>query len=141
MRIAICAVVLSLAASLANAAGPELKTDDQKTLYAIGLALSSNLSTFNLSAADLDLIKAGLTDGALKKQPKVDLQAYGPKIQELHRTRLAAVTEQEKKAGKAYTDKAAKEPGVKKTDSGILYSTIKPGTGESPKATDRKSVV
>ena len=33
----------------AAAAGPELKTDEQKTFYAIGLAVSQNLAPFTLT--------------------------------------------------------------------------------------------
>jgi len=36
----------------------------------------------------------------------------------------------------AYLDKAAAEPGARKTASGLIYRELKPGTGASPKATD-----
>src|SRR6185369_3395749 len=83
------AVLWSLAGLLAIASGAraaesELKTEEQKTLYAIGLAVSQSLAAFSLSPAELELVKAGLTDGVLSKDKKaVDLQAYGPKIREL----------------------------------------------------------
>jgi FKBP-type peptidyl-prolyl cis-trans isomerase FkpA len=35
-----------------------------------------------------------------------------------------------------HLEKAAAEPGAKKTASGLIYRELKPGTGESPKATD-----
>jgi len=78
--------VLSLILSLAGLAcgmksqtgAVDLKTDDQKTLYALGLVMSDNLATFNLSETDLDLVKAGLTDGVLKRARQVDLAVYGP---------------------------------------------------------------
>src|SRR5918993_653485 len=63
-------VLLLLAAGGATAAPPELKTEDQKTLYALGVALSQNLTMFNLSEAELELVKAGLGDGALRKPAK-----------------------------------------------------------------------
>jgi hypothetical protein len=59
-----CAILLASATS-ARAAAPELKTDEQKTLYALGLAMSQSLSSFKLTDTELDLIKAGLTDGVL----------------------------------------------------------------------------
>lgn len=133
-------VAVLLAASSAMAATPEPKSEEQKTLYAIGLALSANLATFNLSPADLEMVKAGLNDGVLKKKPKVDLMTYGPKIHDLQTQRLAVLSEREKKAGKAYADKVAAEKGVSKTESGALYSTITPGKGESPKSTDTVKV-
>jgi FKBP-type peptidyl-prolyl cis-trans isomerase FkpA/FKBP-type peptidyl-prolyl cis-trans isomerase FklB len=86
------------------------------------------------------MVEAGLADGVLNRKRKVDLQAYLPKIQELQQTRLALAAEAEKKASKTYLDKAAKDKGVTKTASGMLYSTIKAGAGASPKAADTVTV-
>ncbi len=46
----------------------------------------------------------------------------------------------EKKAGQDFLEKAAKEKGATKTASGIVIQTIKEGTGEQPKATDKVKV-
>jgi FKBP-type peptidyl-prolyl cis-trans isomerase FkpA len=132
--------VLLATASVAGAAGPELKSDEQKTLYALGLVISQNLSSFNLSAAELDAVKAGLTDGVLGTERKVDLQTYGPKIQEFQKGRLTAAAAVEKRLGQAFIDKAAAEKGAQKTPSGMIVFTIKPGTGASPKPTDQVKV-
>ena len=118
----------------------DLATDEQKTLYALGVALSRNLGQFNLSDADLAIVLTGLTDGAGGKTPQVDMNTFGPKIQELAKARASAVAATEKKNGQAFLDKAAAEPGAKKTASGLVYSEIKPGTGDSPKATDKVKV-
>ncbi len=131
---------LLLTAPAARAASPELKTEDDKTLYALGLALSRNLATFNLSAAEVDLVKAGLSDGVLGKEKKVDLDTYGPKIQQLAQTRAAASAATEKKASQAFIEKAGAEKGATKTASGLIYSEVKPGTGEQPKDTDTVKV-
>jgi FKBP-type peptidyl-prolyl cis-trans isomerase FkpA/FKBP-type peptidyl-prolyl cis-trans isomerase FklB len=132
---------LLVVASGARAADPELKTEEQKTLYAIGLAVSQSLAVFSLSPAELELVKAGLTDGALNKDKKgVDLQAYGPKIQALQTARAGTVAAVEKKAGQAFLDKAAAENGATRTATGIVMTTIKAGTGPSPKATDKVKV-
>ncbi len=119
---------------------PQLGTDEQKTLYAVGLAVAGSLGVFALSAADLELVKAGMTDGVLNRQRQVDLQAYGPKIQELQRARASVVAAAEQKTGQAIVDKAAAEKGATKTASGLVIVPIKPGTGASPKATDRVKV-
>ena len=78
------AVVLCLTSSAACGAADTM-TDEQKTLYAIGLALSQSLGNFMLTEAELELVKAGLTDGVLKRKTKVELQEFGPKIQELQK--------------------------------------------------------
>lgn len=41
---------------------------------------------------------------------------------------------------KAFLEKAAKEPGAIKTESGLVYSELRPGTGPSPTATDTVTV-
>src|SRR2546425_13039062 len=55
------AFVLALAGA-AGAAGPELKTDEQKPLYALGLVIARNLTGFYLTNADLSVGEAGLDD-------------------------------------------------------------------------------
>jgi FKBP-type peptidyl-prolyl cis-trans isomerase FkpA len=139
------AVLWSLVMILAGApgvgaAGTELKSDDQKTMYAIGLAVSRSLSGFNLNEAELELVKAGLTDGILHKEPKVDLQTWSPKIQDLQKTRVSATAAAEKKTGQEFLDKAAAQKGATKTASGLIITTMKPGSGVSPKATDKVKV-
>jgi FKBP-type peptidyl-prolyl cis-trans isomerase FkpA len=134
------ALLLAVTVGAASAAPVKLDTDDQKTLYALGLALSQNLTVFNLTEAELEMVKAGLADGATGKPAKVDLQTYGPKIQQLHQARVGQVAAVEKKAGQAFADKAAREKGATKTSSGLVISTIKPGTGPSPKTTDNVTV-
>src|SRR2546422_7191851 len=84
--------VLALALTAAGplvAAGAEVKTEEQKTLYALGLALSQSLSTFALSDKELDLVKEGLTDGVLVREHKVGGQPYMPKIQEFQKRPMA----------------------------------------------------
>jgi FKBP-type peptidyl-prolyl cis-trans isomerase FkpA len=126
-------VLLLLAAVPAGAAGPEPKNDEEKTLYALGVWVARNLSSFELSDAELEFVKSGLADGVHHKDPNLDLAAWGPKIQALQTARA-------QKAGAAMLAKAAAEPGAQKTASGLVITTIKPGTGESPKPTDKVKV-
>jgi len=141
MHIALlCLSVFIIAASTTFGAPPEPMNDDQKTTYALGLAISQSLSAFNLSESELEFVKAGLTDGVLKRQRKVDVQAFLPKIKQLQQARATVVAEAEKKAAASFVAKAAAEPRTTKTESGILITTIKPGKGASPKATDTVKV-
>ncbi len=138
---AILALALAvLLAARARAAGPNLETDDEKTIYAIGLALSQNLAQFNLSPQEFELVKAGLADGALGKEKRVDLQTFGPKINQLAKTRAAGAAAAEKKSSEGFLAKAAAEKGAKKSASGLVYSETKAGNGDSPKATDTVKV-
>ena len=132
--------LLCLASPAAFAAAPDPATDDQKTLYALGLAMSQSLTIFTLTESELEFVKAGLTDGTLKRPPKVQLQAYGPKIQLLQQARAAVVADGEKKTGAVFQAKAAAEAGATKTASGLIIKPLKPGTGASPKVTDTVKV-
>ncbi len=136
-------VALALPACAGQAASQQAatpETEDQKTLYAVGLAIAQNLGQFNLSESDLAMVQAGISDSVLKREAKVNLQEYGPKIQALMQGRAAAVAAAEAKASEEFVAKQATEPGAQKSESGLVYFEIQPGTGESPKATDTVTV-
>lgn len=141
------ALSLALLASFAfvscaktRASGPELKTDDQKILYALGVVVSENLATFNLTETDLEIVKAGLSDGVLGREKKVDLAVYGPKLQTLAQSRASAGAASEKQTGAAFLVKAAAEKGAVRTPAGFVIQEIAPGTGAAPKATEKVKV-
>ena len=140
MRILASMVSLALLVSVGVAIAADPKTDDDKTLYALGIALSRNLAVFDLKPSELEFVQQGLADGVLDKDKKVDFDAYSGKIQNLAKARSAVAAEGEKKAAAEFLEKAAAEKGAKKTASGLIYSEIKPGTGDSPKASDRVKV-
>jgi len=127
--------LVMLAASSAYGGEPP-KTEEQKTLYAIGLVISRQLAVFNLTPEELEMVKQGITDAATGKTPAVDIAAYNDKVQVLARDRRKAQGEKQVPAGKAYLEKAAKEKGAVKTGSGMVYLPLAEGKGESPKATD-----
>jgi FKBP-type peptidyl-prolyl cis-trans isomerase FkpA/FKBP-type peptidyl-prolyl cis-trans isomerase FklB len=138
---AVCLLALSVA-GCSGSGTPEAKldNDEQKTLYAIGIALSQQLKQMGMTEEELRTVQAGLADGALKRPSRVEMQTYGPKIQEWAQARLMKAAEGEKTAGEEYVRKAAAEPGVTKTASGVLVKTLHPGTGATPKASDSVKV-
>ena len=115
-------------------AAVELETDEQKTLYAIGVALSQQLAAFGLTEDELVFINAGMSDGVLQQPHKVDMQTYGPRIRELAQQRMAGVIKQQAEESRALLEKAAGEPGAITTESGAIVIPIKEGTGPNPKA-------
>jgi FKBP-type peptidyl-prolyl cis-trans isomerase FkpA len=127
------------AASPSPATGA-LATEGDKAVYAIGLMLGRNLTPLNLTPAELDVVKKGLSAAATGAKPEVDLQTYGPKVDEWARARIAEGARGEKDKAKAFADKAAQEPGAVRTASGLVYRTLKAGNGTSPAATDRVKV-
>jgi len=134
------AVTLSLLIAVpAAAAGPELKTEDQKTVYAIGLNIAQSLAIFSLTPAEVDLVVGGLRDG-VAKSPKIDFAQYAPLVSKLAQQRSAAGAEIEKKDATGFLEKMAKEKGAEKSASGLVYIPVTAGTGATPKVTDKVKV-
>jgi len=127
-------------ADAASDASVEPTTDDDKAFYAFGLNLSQQLGNLRLSEHDLAMLKAGLTDGVLKKTPKIDAKQYQAKFQEIAKARMTAGAADEKKKGQEYVEKAAQEKGAQKTASGGVYIETQAGTGDQPAATDKVKV-
>jgi len=120
----------------AAAASPKLETEDQKTLYALGLLLGRNIKPFALKPEELAIVKAGLTDAVTDTKPQVEIETYGPKVNELAQKRAASGADDAKKKGQEFVDKVGKEKDATKTTSGIVIRTITPGSGASPTAAD-----
>lgn len=127
------------AATAKPPAPPPLTTDDEKAVYAVGLTMYRQLSQLDLSPAEMEIVKRALAD-AVANKPVVELSEWSPKIQPFALARGARVKEREKAASAVYLAKAAAEPGCVKSESGMLYKEVVPGTGESPKATDTVKV-
>ena len=126
-----CAQTSSPAAS-----APKLDTEDQKTFYALGLLLGRNIKVFALKPDELAIVKEGLTDAATDAKPQVEIETYGPKVNELAQKRAASGADDAKKKGQEFVDKVSKEKDATKTPSGIVIRTITAGAGASPAATD-----
>ena len=71
---AVSAVVL-LISSLSWAAASEPANDEQKTLYALGVAISQSLTPFTLNEAELEFVKSGIADGV--KFALIEAEEYG----------------------------------------------------------------
>ena len=136
IRLLALALALPLAASAAD-----LKTDDQKSLYAIGFVVGSrNLGPLNLKAEEMKIVEQGIADGATGKKASIDVDKQMESVNKFAQARSNATADKEKVAGRAYLEKAAKEAGVTKLPSGLIYKTLTPGTGASPAATDKVKV-
>ena len=92
-------------AGTAASAPPKLDTEDQKTLYALGLLLGTNIKPFALTPEELAIVRAGLSDAVTNAKPQVDLNTYGPKVNELAQKRAASGSDDAKKTGQEFSDK------------------------------------
>jgi FKBP-type peptidyl-prolyl cis-trans isomerase FkpA len=127
----LAAVLLALTGLQANA--QELKSEDDKTLYALGLSVGRSIKVFDLSPAEIEIVKKGMTDALSGAKPVVDLEQYGPKLQPLAKGR-------QERAGTKFLENAGKEKGAVKLPSGVVYKELKAGTGATPKASDTVKV-
>lgn len=142
---AILAAQVSLIAVLASsglsyAADTAPATEDEKVLYAIGLALGKNLVPFQLTEAELVQVQAGLAAVAKGDKPAVALEEYGPKIGEFAKARHDALAETTKAESTKFLAEQSKADGATVTASGIVINEITAGTGESPTATSKVKV-
>lgn len=135
----IAVALLVLLAAPAFAADDK-KAEDQKTLYAVGRVMARQLAVFDMSPDELDQVLKGVKDGIAGKTPDFDLESFKTKIQQLAMARRAAQGERLAAKSKEFVDKAASEKGAVKTASGLVYKSIKEGTGASPTATDKVKV-
>jgi FKBP-type peptidyl-prolyl cis-trans isomerase FkpA len=131
------AMLLSSCNSTPSGSGgaAKLDNDESKTIYALGLSIGHTIEQFNLTPAELEIVKQGMTDNMAKK-PAADIEVYGPKIDDLLKGRRAKLAESEKGKAKAYEDKMAAVAGAQRTPSGLIYKDITVGTGASPKDSD-----
>jgi FKBP-type peptidyl-prolyl cis-trans isomerase len=116
----------------------------QKTLYAVGLAVSNSLEVFGLSSAELETVIKGVRDGWAGK-PKFQLdQAMQSSVNDLARARGPKSAERaaarEKEQGPPYLARMSKEKGALKTESGAIVIPVKEGTGAAPAPTDKVKV-
>jgi FKBP-type peptidyl-prolyl cis-trans isomerase FkpA len=122
-------------APAASAAAPAVQTDQDKTLYALGLAIGQNVQDFKLTEAEIEIVALGLRDSVLGVEPKAELEVYGPRIQMLMQERMSASAGAEKQASDAWVAEQANLPGAQRSDSGVVVIPMTEGTGESPTAT------
>jgi FKBP-type peptidyl-prolyl cis-trans isomerase len=117
-----------------------LETEDDKTLYAMGVTMARNLDRLSLSQSEKEAVQAGFADGIYQREPRVDTARYGGKAQELFARRTAALAERESEAAEAFLAEAAAMEGAERSDSGLVMQVLSPGDGPSPGPTDRVRV-
>jgi FKBP-type peptidyl-prolyl cis-trans isomerase len=119
-------------------AGPT--TEDEKTIYALGVALAQSLTQFNLTEDELELVKSGLTDAASGKETGINLQEYQAKIRDLTTTRAAAIAQKTKQAAAGFLAEMTAKPNAQSFESGLVMIETTAGEGAMPAATDKVTV-
>jgi FKBP-type peptidyl-prolyl cis-trans isomerase FkpA len=119
-------------------------TEDEKAVLAFGAAVGQQVAQqvkpLNLSPAEMEVLKKALLASLAGEKPQYELQQYGALLQARAEKYAVAAAAGEKQKSAAFRDSAAAEAGAVKTASGLVFKTITPGSGATPKATDTVAV-
>lgn len=136
------------AAAAAPAVNSAFKNEDQQSAYALGASLGRYMDNSLKEQEKLGIkldkeqLISGVQDAFADKSKLSDqeieqtLQAFEARVKASAQAKMEKDAQENAAKGQAYRDKFAKEKGVKKTESGLLYQVEKPGTGDTPKDSD-----
>jgi FKBP-type peptidyl-prolyl cis-trans isomerase len=128
---------LLVAGAAGSASGQSIPvTDEEKTVYFLGVMISQSTTEFDLSTTERKLMLQGLQDAMAGTAKNLDPNVYGPKLQALASERREGAVQREREAAKQFLASAAKAPGARITESGLIITMTKEGSGNSPGATD-----
>jgi len=120
---------------------PALTSDEDKTLYALGAVLGHNIQPLVLEPRQVELVQRGFADAAAERKLEVELKDYQQgRIREFVQSRAQAAVALEKERSKPFLAAEAEAEGAEKTASGLVFRSLKPGSGANPKASDRVKV-
>ena len=129
-------------ASKVPAADSELKTDKDKTSYAIGMEMGKGVKAQGLDV-DAELLMRGLKDALGDKKSLMsddDLKQVMTKLQNDVRQKQQAAQQaasaENKAKGEAFLAENAKKEGVVSLPDGLQYKVMTTGTGKKPAETD-----
>jgi FKBP-type peptidyl-prolyl cis-trans isomerase FkpA len=111
-------------------------TEKQKAFYAVGLVLARQLEVFDLTPAELRMVKRGLNDATKGRKPKVDFAVYSKKSRELAMARRDAHGKKLAADLPVFMAHEAAREGAVKTASGLIFQSVREGEGSSPAPTD-----
>jgi FKBP-type peptidyl-prolyl cis-trans isomerase FklB len=156
--IAVCCILFAVSsASAAKDKKAELKTEKDKTSYAIGyntgVGLSRNIEAQSLDI-DLSMVLLGIQDAFAKADPQLpeadiravlqalqqDLDAKRKEAMAKQQEQMKALGEKNKAEGAKFLAENAKREGIKVLPSGLQYKVLAEGKGKTPAATDTVTV-
>ncbi|MDO8804156.1 MAG: FKBP-type peptidyl-prolyl cis-trans isomerase [Elusimicrobiota bacterium] len=114
-------------------------TEDQKTLYFLGQAVSSKIKQFEFTADETKYVIQGFSEALAGEKSKAD-ESYGLKLNAYLAKKQEAIVAKQKEASKPFLMKMALETGAQMLPSGVVYIPVKEGSGAAPKASDMVKV-
>ncbi|MDD2464398.1 MAG: FKBP-type peptidyl-prolyl cis-trans isomerase [Desulfobulbus sp.] len=124
----------------------ELKNDEQKLSYAMGLDLGEYFKGLE-EKFDLNVLQQGIVDGYTGNKPLLSpadaaaiQQAFAKRQQEKQVKKAVSMIQKNRKAAEEFLKANKAKEGVVETKSGLQYKVIKKGQGAKPLPTDTVKV-
>jgi FKBP-type peptidyl-prolyl cis-trans isomerase FklB len=124
----------------------ELKTQKEKTSYAVGMSMAASIKT-NAIDVDVDALVKGIRDSILggktlmtEEQARETMAVLQKDLQAKMQERAKVQAVKNKKEGEEFLAKNKVKEGVKTLPDGLQYKVITEGKGKSPSATDTVTV-
>ena len=115
-----------------------------KKSYAFGMSLAGNLLQNGVHGLNFNDFVAGLRDMLEGRDLALTMEEAGDALEQFYaemeaeqQERAADAGAAAKEEGEKFLAKAARDPEVRATKSGLMYKVIQEGTGRKPKATDQ----
>jgi len=135
-----------MAAPVLAAESTPLKSQKDKTSYALGINLGKSIKQQLPAEIAPELFIKGFKDALLGANPLLSeeemrtvVTAFQKEMTTKQKETMKIQGEKNKKEGEAFLAENKKKEGVKTLASGLQYKVIKEGTGKSPKSTDMVS--
>jgi len=123
-----------------------LDNHDDKQSYALGMVFGQQIAA-SLAQANAEInheiLLRALNDTITQQETLMsmeELQAFLQAEQQKQMEAAQALANESEKAGELFLVEYAKQDGVQKTETGILYQELEAGDGEMPLATDTVKV-
>ena len=110
-----------------------LRSEHEKTLYALGFKLGVELTGFSLSDEELAVVGRGLGDAARRRPPRVNERAYPSRLDALLVERRTVALAAERVRSEAFLAGARSWPGVEVLPGGTLFVSLREGQGRGAK--------
>lgn len=115
-----------------HAADPKIETDEEKTVYLIGVLMTKQLEMLSLSDKEMAIIAKALQDTHNGTEMQLDPEEFGPKLRIFQEERAKLRFDLEQKESATYIAERSKIAGAKVTDSGLIYTELEAGSGPQP---------
>jgi FKBP-type peptidyl-prolyl cis-trans isomerase FklB len=114
-----------------------LENTKDSVSYAIGMQISENFKRQEIAEAiNFDALMAGINE-QLEEKGRISMEETDALVNNYFAELQKGKSSDKIAEGEAFLSAKAKEPGVQKTASGLMYKVIKEGTGRIPSATDQ----